>query len=262
MDFQSVKLTPFRKLSRLGFDMIAGSHNFMALLEFDVTEARKALRRERREGKNASFFAFMVGSIAKVLGENGDLNAVMGKGRIYRFRDVDVDIPIEIEVNGETRPGQYVIRGANGKTASRITAEIDAAREQLRQTGFDREDRRMEKLAALVRWVPQWLLRLILKRGIDDPLTVRKHSGTTFVTSVSMFNNAPGFIVPYAGGPKAVSFAIGGIVKKPAVVRGQVAVREILSITIVFNHDIIDGAPAARFISRLRREIEGLQSLK
>ncbi len=37
---------------------------------------------------------------------------------------------------------------------------------------------------------------------------------------------------------------------------GQIAIREYLSLTISFDHDIIDGAPAARFTERLKELIE------
>ena len=36
----------------------------------------------------------------------------------------------------------------------------------------------------------------------------------------------------------------------------QVEAREYLSITITVDHDIVDGAPAARFIQRLKERIE------
>ena len=46
------------------------------------------------------------------------------------------------------------------------------------------------------------------------------------------------------------------LVKKPVVIRDEIRIREILNITAVFNHDVVDGAPSARFINRLRRYIE------
>ena len=48
----------------------------------------------------------------------------------------------------------------------------------------------------------------------------------------------------------------GGIGEKPGVVDHQIAVRQYLSVTISFDHDVIDGAPAARFIQRLKEFIE------
>jgi pyruvate/2-oxoglutarate dehydrogenase complex dihydrolipoamide acyltransferase (E2) component len=49
---------------------------------------------------------------------------------------------------------------------------------------------------------------------------------------------------------------LGGIAEKPCVVDGQMAIRAYLSLTISFVHDIIDGAPAARFTQRLKDLIE------
>jgi pyruvate/2-oxoglutarate dehydrogenase complex dihydrolipoamide acyltransferase (E2) component len=45
---------------------------------------------------------------------------------------------------------------------------------------------------------------------------------------------------------------VGGIGVKPGVVDGHIAIREYLSLTISLNHDLIDGAPAARFTERLK----------
>jgi pyruvate/2-oxoglutarate dehydrogenase complex dihydrolipoamide acyltransferase (E2) component len=49
---------------------------------------------------------------------------------------------------------------------------------------------------------------------------------------------------------------LGGIAKKPSIVEERIEVREYLSVTISFDHDIIDGAPAARFTQRLKGLIE------
>jgi len=39
-------------------------------------------------------------------------------------------------------------------------------------------------------------------------------------------------------------------------VEGRIESREMLSLTIIFDHDVIDGAPAARFTCRLVELIE------
>jgi pyruvate/2-oxoglutarate dehydrogenase complex dihydrolipoamide acyltransferase (E2) component len=52
------------------------------------------------------------------------------------------------------------------------------------------------------------------------------------------------------------SIMLGGIAEKPGVVDGEIAVREYLSMTLSFDHDVVDGAPAARFVSRLKALIE------
>jgi pyruvate/2-oxoglutarate dehydrogenase complex dihydrolipoamide acyltransferase (E2) component len=53
-----------------------------------------------------------------------------------------------------------------------------------------------------------------------------------------------------------ICFALGSIVKKPGVFEEQIEIREYLHMTILIDHDVIDGAPAALFISRLTDLIE------
>jgi len=50
---------------------------------------------------------------------------------------------------------------------------------------------------------------------------------------------------------------VGGISRKPAVVGDRIEPREILHLTVGFDHDVVDGAPAARFVQRLTELIEG-----
>ena len=54
---------------------------------------------------------------------------------------------------------------------------------------------------------------------------------------------------------------VGGIATKPAVVDGRVAPRELLQLTLALDHDVVDGAPAARFSRRLTDLIESGYSL-
>jgi pyruvate/2-oxoglutarate dehydrogenase complex dihydrolipoamide acyltransferase (E2) component len=49
---------------------------------------------------------------------------------------------------------------------------------------------------------------------------------------------------------------LGSIVKKPGVFKERIEVREYLQMTILIDHDVIDGAPAARFVTHLTDLIE------
>ena len=49
---------------------------------------------------------------------------------------------------------------------------------------------------------------------------------------------------------------MGGIGEKPGVVDGHIAIRDYLSLTISFDHEVIVGAPAVRFTERLKELIE------
>jgi pyruvate/2-oxoglutarate dehydrogenase complex dihydrolipoamide acyltransferase (E2) component len=54
---------------------------------------------------------------------------------------------------------------------------------------------------------------------------------------------------------------VGGIAERPALVDGKVESHEYLSVTLNFDHDIIDGAPAARFTQQLSDLIESAYGL-
>ena len=169
------------------------------------------------------------------------------------FDEVDVNIPIEIETEGIRNPKQYIVRDINRKSLTEVDREIATSKDAGDDhTGYVFSKGLQRLLGILPAGLVMFLMRSILRR--HD--TVQKLSGTVFVTSVSMFSNVPGYVIPYAGGPKAASFAIGSVSKKPVVRGDEVRVREMINLTAIFNHDLIDGAPAARFINRLRRYVE------
>jgi pyruvate/2-oxoglutarate dehydrogenase complex dihydrolipoamide acyltransferase (E2) component len=70
-----------------------------------------------------------------------------------------------------------------------------------------------------------------------------------------MFGNGAGWGIPPAP-PTPLMMTVGGIGQKPGVVDGHIAIRDYLSLTISFDHELIDGAPAARFTQRLKDLIE------
>lgn len=258
-EYSISKPSLIRRFVMDSYDAIPVGHNMLALIEFDVTEARKFLRTERKSGKKVSFFAYIIKSIATALSEHGEFNSMRNKNRIIEFKDVDVTIPIELDVAGEKVPLHYTIRDAAHKTVEEICVEIDGAKKNYEQLGYTgQEDKRAMNLMRIMFILPKFIRALILKRLITNPLSAKKHSGTTFVTSVGMFGSIPGFAIPYAFGPFTVSFALGSVVKKPAIVSQEILIREFLSTTIIFNHDVVDGAPAARLINRLKKLIENV----
>ncbi len=242
-----------RKLAIQGFDLAAGGHNFFGLLEFDISRLRPTLRQARREGKGGSLYAFFLKAVGHTVASEPLFNAFIDYRRTTTFDTVDIAVPIEISTSRGVENRQYVLRDVVHKTVSQIADEMDAAkRDQSSATGFLDSKFWQDLLGTLPRSLVAWLFR----RALRDHGLVKNLSGTLFVTSVSMYLSVPGFIVPYIGGPKAASFAFGSVYKKPVVVSDAIVIREIVSVTAVFNHDLIDGAPAARFIGKLKRLIE------
>ena len=247
------KTSVFRKLAIHGFNAVNNGHNLYALLEFDITNIRSMLRSRRMAGSGGSLFSFLLKVIGKCLEDFPEFNSMVSMKRTSVFDEVDINIPIEIEHDNRKYTKQLIIRNINSKPLSMVDQEIEEARQN---SGDEKGFISSKKSAALLGILPGIIVRIIFRIVMSSHRRIRDLSGTVFVTSVSMFTNVPGYIIPYSGGPKAVSFAVGSSVKKPVAVNNKIEIREMINITIIFNHDSVDGAPAARFINQLRKYIE------
>lgn len=76
--------------------------------------------------------------------------------------------------------------------------------------------------------------------------------GTVQVTALGMFAVGGGFAI---APPSLASLAVvvGGISNSLAEVDGHLATVELLDLTVTIDHNVVDGAPATRFVADLRR---------
>jgi pyruvate/2-oxoglutarate dehydrogenase complex dihydrolipoamide acyltransferase (E2) component len=194
-----------------------------------------------------SFTAFIAACVGKAVDEDKAVQAYRkGRHQLVIFEDVDISIVVEHEVEGHKVPMPYVVRAANHKTARQIHQEIRAF-QKLHPT----------KVLPMPRLVQRWpgLLLLIGRVLLRSPFYFKRGGGTCEITAVGMFGKGSGWGIPDAT-PYSIFLTLGGMSEKPGVVDGQIAIREYLSLTVSLNHDVIDGAPAARFIERLKELIE------
>ena len=97
--------------------------------------------------------------------------------------------------------------------------------------------------------------RELAKRARERKLKPEEYTGSTFsVSNLGMFgiDQFTAIINP----PEAGILAIGAIEKKQVVVKGEVAIRSRLRLTMSCDHRVIDGAIGARFLQTLRRMLE------
>jgi pyruvate dehydrogenase E2 component (dihydrolipoamide acetyltransferase) len=61
---------------------------------------------------------------------------------------------------------------------------------------------------------------------------------------------------PVMNPPELAILGVGRIQPKPVVLEGEVVVRQMATLSLAFDHRLVDGAPAARFLQRIKRLIE------
>jgi pyruvate/2-oxoglutarate dehydrogenase complex dihydrolipoamide acyltransferase (E2) component len=250
-DYKMVPYPKIRRLEAIAYRSVQHRPMIHGLLEFDVTRARAFLREHKaKTGETLSFTAFLIVCLAKAVDEHKAVQAYRkGSKRLIVFDDVDVYTPIERDVDGQKQLMPCIIRAANRKTFREVHQEIRAAQVQDVAKAW-------EGFKAL-HW--PWLLLLPIFRVMvwmaeRSPQAWKKYRGTVGITAVGMFGKGAGWGIPLPS--HSLWMTVGGIGEKPGVVDGHIAMREYLSLTISFDHDIIDGAPAARFTQRLKDLIE------
>lgn len=252
-----------RQLAIDAFAAIRGGHPIVGLLELDVTDALTAIDALRRQGARVSLFAFTVRAIAIAISEHPDLNLVRHGKRLVCFEDVDVSVPVEVWHGGTSAPREVVVRRAQHRSVSDIFMEIEAARLRYAQTGaLGDEDRWGQRIMRAIQWLPAGIRVVLFRLVMRSAFRIKTRAGTTLVTSVGKFGSLPGHAFTFSTGPRAAVFVIGSVAEKPWLRGGQVVPRSILSISIIVDHDLVDGAPAARFARRLQELIESAAGLE
>ena len=121
---------PYPSSRQLTFDVGRiglGKHHVRALLEVDVTEARRLIKQSQHTGHKISFTAWLIKAIADCVALHPPIAGVNDakRNRVLVFEDVDISIVVEKTVEGARVPLPYVIRQADKKTLCQIQDEIE-----------------------------------------------------------------------------------------------------------------------------------------
>jgi pyruvate/2-oxoglutarate dehydrogenase complex dihydrolipoamide acyltransferase (E2) component len=225
-------------------------HYIGALLELDVTEGRRRLRRLRAAGASGSFLGWVLKCLSQALREYPEVCALLlPRRRILLFPTIDLNVLVERDIEGQRVPLPVVIRDAGAKSIAQISEELRRAQLQTVSgqivLGAGRA-RRSERLYGLL---PAWLRRWILRRVIRNPASYRGRLAPVSVTSVGMFGKVNGWFLPLGMTPLVVG--LGAVTRKPWALGDQIQLRDILHLSLLLDHDVVDGAPMARFVARL-----------
>jgi pyruvate/2-oxoglutarate dehydrogenase complex dihydrolipoamide acyltransferase (E2) component len=235
-------------------------HHVAAMLEFDVTDARKKIREIRRSGTKVSFNAWILKAIASTLVQYPEAAAYLkGKRELVIFNSVNISFLVEKNVNGKKVPLPLLIKNCNTKSLYEITREIEDSVTLATSSSDIVLNKKPAITERLYYFLPGFLRHLVWKIMLRNPIFAFGKMGNVSVTSVGMMGQLNGWFIHRAVHP--ISFGIGSVLKKPMVVDDEIKIREVLNATILMDHDVIDGAPMVRFIKDLSTKIERAEEL-
>ena len=218
--FEDVPLSQIRKTIAKRLSQSLGPiPTFYLTMDVDMTrsaEAREALKALGPEGK-VSFNDILIKAVATALVQHPACNAWWMDDRIRVWRQAHIGMAVAIE-DGLITP---VIRNAEQKSLREISAES----------------------------------RDLAGRARERKLKPEEYTGSTFsISNLGMFDieHFTAIINP----PEAGILAVGKVREEPAVVNGQVVVRQKMRMTMSCDHRAIDGATGAAFLKTLKTLLE------
>ncbi|MEJ2186096.1 MAG: 2-oxo acid dehydrogenase subunit E2 [Gemmatimonadota bacterium] len=250
-----VPFTANRRMVAASVSVGKEANTIHGLTEVDVTGPRRLIREHKqRAGETLSLTAYVVACLARTLAEQPELNCFRRGRRLVILDDITINTLVERDVAGEKVPEPHPVHAAQNKTFRQIHDEIRAAQRQ-----HDDVLARGSGIGWLLRVMPAFLARAIV-RGATRNIAMARRYGVVGVTAIGMFGEGASWAIPLTSA--TITVTVGSIVRRPVLVDGALEEREHLCLTLSFNHDIVDGAPAARFIKRLGEVLAGGEALR
>jgi len=95
-------------------------------------------------------------------------------------------------------------------------------------------------------------VRELAKKAREGALSMEEVTDGTFtISNVSMLG-MDGF-TPVLNPPETGILGVGRVIEKPAVFNGEIAIRQMMTLSLTFDHRVVDGAPAMTFLRDLAR---------
>ena len=224
-----VKMSRLRKVIAVRMvESLQVSAQLTTVIEVDVTKIARLRDRskasfEEREGVKLSFLPFFAVAVCEALKQHPVLNSSVEDDEITYHGAEHLAVAVDTE-RGLLVP---VIANAGDLNIGGIA-------------------RKIADLAARTR---------------DNKVTPNELGGGTF-TLTNTGSRGALFDTPIINQPQVAILGLGAVVKRPMVVRGEdggetIAIRSMVYLGLSYDHRVVDGADAARFLVTLKERLEG-----
>lgn len=230
-------------------------HHITALIEIDVSESREKIKQYKAENRTISFTGWLIKAISITIKDfERAAGYLQGKRSVLVYNDINISIVVEKDLNGQKVPIPLLIEKASERTIASIAKQINDAKSQILTDKDIVLENKSNRLERIYYYLPGFIRRYFWRYLIKHPHFAFGKMGNVSITSVGMIGAANGWFIPISIHP--ICFGIGKIAKKPLVVNDKIEIREVLNMTVLLDHDVIDGAYMARFISKLSENLE------
>jgi pyruvate dehydrogenase E2 component (dihydrolipoamide acetyltransferase) len=222
-EYKSAPLAGHRKViaDRLSLSARTAVH-VPITMEIDMTPAAKLKSEKEKTGLQVSYNDFIIKATAMALREFPAVNTMLLGQELRTMSEVNVGFAV---VSGDDLLVPVI------RNADRLSLE-DISRNA----------------------------KTLAERARSGSLTTREMSGGTFtVSNLGMYD--VDLFAPVINPPETAILGVGRIVPKLAVLGENMAIRHMMTLTLVFDHRVIDGVRAAKFLQRVKQLLEAPERL-
>jgi len=220
---QVVPMTPMRR--QIAEHMVASkrtSAHVYTVFEVEMTKVVEARERqrgefERRNGFKLTYTPFFVRAAVEAIRETPVINSSVDGANLVYKRDVNVGIAVALET-GLIVP---VIKRADERNFLGIARAVQDLAERARTKRLSVED---------------------------------VQGGTFTITNPGSFGGL--FGLPIINQPQVAILGVGAIEKRPVVRDDAIAIRSMAYLSLSYDHRVVDGAVAEKFLGRIKQTIE------
>jgi pyruvate dehydrogenase E2 component (dihydrolipoamide acetyltransferase) len=205
------------------------SYGFHTTVPVTITmEARMEAVLERRRqlqsrtGEDVSVTAYVVKAAAKALEDHEIINSSLEGDELRVYGDINVAVAINT-ADGLVAP---IIPQTNRKSVSEISRGI----------------------------------RDLTARAMQNKLTVSDLTGGTF-TVTNLGGYGVDLFAPVINPPQCAILGFGRTSERPVIIEKQVRVASVTTLSLVFDHRIADGVPAAQYLQQVKELLEDPEKL-
>ncbi len=202
------------------------------LIEIDVTPLVQ-FRDSNKEafvkqyGVKLTYTPFFIKTLTECLLEFPYLNGSLVDGQVTINKAVHMGIAVSLGEKGEGGLIVPVIRDCHLKSTVDIARDLDS----------------------------------IANRARANKLDVKDVQGATFtLTNPGSYGAILG--TPMINAPQAGIAGAYGIVKRPVIINDMIAVRSVMNMVLTYDHRIVDGLTAGRFLQAVKARLEGMEFFK
>ena len=170
-----------------------------------------------REKTQVSYTDILVKAVAQALGEHRIVNSTLEGEQIKVYEDINIGVAVATE-KGLVVP---VIGNANKKPLTQIASTLKELVEKAREGKLTKED---------------------------------VTGGTFTITNLGMYGVE--VFIPIINPPEAAILGVGKITEKPVIVNKEMQVKPMMYLSLAYDHRIVDGTPAAKFLQRVKQILE------